>query len=265
MGDEHDSHIQIGLQPLHQLQDLGFGGHVQGRGWFVGDEETGVAGKGHCNHDSLAHTAAQLVGEGVHTLLGQRNMHLPQHFDGDIFGFGLSYGLVQQDVFGNLVANTMDRTERGARFLEDHGDLTAANRAHFRARGGKLKQVQSHVLPVLVVSRVKDFAIHCMARRPHHTHDRAGGDALAAAAFADDAQDLPAADGKGRAIDGLGDSFGHEEVCLQVSDFEQVIHFKYSDKWAAAVGQAGQPKPVSLELPFTGQRTGRLRRADRRR
>ena len=39
MGNEHDRHPQPPLQILHQLQDLGLDGDVQGGGRFVGDQE----------------------------------------------------------------------------------------------------------------------------------------------------------------------------------------------------------------------------------
>ena len=43
VGDEHDRHAQLILQPAHELQDLGLGRHVQGRGGLVGDQQAGVA------------------------------------------------------------------------------------------------------------------------------------------------------------------------------------------------------------------------------
>ena len=227
MGDEHDCHVQLGLQPLHQFEDLGFGGHVQRRGRFIGDQQAGVAGKRHRNHHPLAHPAAELVGEGVHALLRQRNMHMLQHFDGDTFCFGRSYILMQQDILGDLVADTVDRTERGARLLEDHRDLAAANRAHLRSCVGKLQQIHDGALTIFVGPGVEDLAADGVTWGPHHPHDRTGCNALAAAAFAHHSQDLPAADREGSAVYRLSDPLGHKEVGLQVLYFEQRVHQIY--------------------------------------
>ena len=44
MGDNDDGHTQLFLQILHQFQDLGLDGHVQGGGGFVGDEDIRFTG-----------------------------------------------------------------------------------------------------------------------------------------------------------------------------------------------------------------------------
>src|SRR5262249_22542214 len=46
---------------LHQLQDLGLNGHVQGRGRLVGYDQLGVAAQRHSYHQPLQHTAAELM------------------------------------------------------------------------------------------------------------------------------------------------------------------------------------------------------------
>ena len=261
VSDEHDRHVQLGLQTLHQFKDLGFGRNVQRGGGFVCDEKTGVAGEGHGDHHTLAHAAAELVSESVHALLRQRNMHLLQHIDGDIFGFGLRYGLMQQDIFGYLVTNFMDRAKRGAGLLEDHCDFAAADGAHFSSGSGKLQQVHDGALPVFVRSGVEDFAVYGVSRRPYHAHDGACGDAFAAAAFANHAEDLAATDRKGCAVYGLGDPFGHKEVGLQVSYFKQCVHRL---NWNCWLIDGSWTESGTGTASFTGRRTGRLRRGGHR-
>ena len=53
---------------LHQLQNLGLDGDVQRGGRLVGDEDVGLAGQRHGDHDALAHTAGELVGILLHAL-----------------------------------------------------------------------------------------------------------------------------------------------------------------------------------------------------
>ena len=57
MGNHDDGHAQFFLQALHQFQNLRLNGHVQRGGRLVGDQNIGLAGQRHGNHDSLAHTA----------------------------------------------------------------------------------------------------------------------------------------------------------------------------------------------------------------
>ena len=54
------------LEPLAQLveelEDLGLDRHVEGGRRLVGDEQLGLAGERHGDHDPLAHAARELVG-----------------------------------------------------------------------------------------------------------------------------------------------------------------------------------------------------------
>ncbi len=66
MGDQHDRHAELVLHLLHQLQDLRLDGDVERRRRLVGDQELGLAGKRHGDHDALAHAAGELVRIVVH-------------------------------------------------------------------------------------------------------------------------------------------------------------------------------------------------------
>ena len=57
VGNEHDAHMDLILQLLKQLQNLGLNGHVQSRGGLVRDQQLGIAGQCHGDHHTLAHTA----------------------------------------------------------------------------------------------------------------------------------------------------------------------------------------------------------------
>ena len=49
------------LQLAEQVEDLRLDGDVERRGRLVGDQELGIAGERHGDHDALAHAAGELV------------------------------------------------------------------------------------------------------------------------------------------------------------------------------------------------------------
>ena len=74
VGDEDDRHLQLPAELVDEIEDLGLDGDVErGRG-LVGDEQLGLAGEGHGDHDALAQAARELVGVGVEALLGARHV-----------------------------------------------------------------------------------------------------------------------------------------------------------------------------------------------
>ena len=62
VGDHDNRHSQLLLQLHHQLQNLSLDGYVEGRRRLVGNQKLRLAGQGDGNHNTLAHTAGQLVG-----------------------------------------------------------------------------------------------------------------------------------------------------------------------------------------------------------
>ena len=123
--------------------------------------------------------------------------------------------LVQRDRLDDLVADGVDRAERGHRLLEDHGDLVAADARGSRCRVARAWPGRSISVWLAVCrSAVKED----LARRRSvpgvldELQDREGGDALAAAALAHHAQRPAALDRQIDAVDGLDDAFVQEEV-----------------------------------------------------
>ena len=55
MGDEEDRHSKFLNQVLHQVEDLGLNGDIQGRGWFIRNQNLGFGGECHGDHRTLAH------------------------------------------------------------------------------------------------------------------------------------------------------------------------------------------------------------------
>ncbi len=57
VGDEHERHVPLSLLGLQQIENLGLHGHIERRGWFVGDEQLRAARERDGDDDALAHTA----------------------------------------------------------------------------------------------------------------------------------------------------------------------------------------------------------------
>ena len=80
VGDQDHRHAEPPLQVVEQGQDLGLDGDVERGGRLVGDQQFGLAGQRHGDHDPLAETAGQLVGVVVQALGRVRHAHEAQHF-----------------------------------------------------------------------------------------------------------------------------------------------------------------------------------------
>ena len=65
VGDEQHRHAEPRLHLGEQLQDLRLHGDVERRGRLVGDEQVGLVGERHGDHDALALAAGELVRIGA--------------------------------------------------------------------------------------------------------------------------------------------------------------------------------------------------------
>ena len=59
--DQQNRCARILFEPVDKFQNLGLNGNIQGSRRLIGNDQFGVAGKRHGNHDSLAHSAAHLM------------------------------------------------------------------------------------------------------------------------------------------------------------------------------------------------------------
>ncbi|MNY00831.1 hypothetical protein D3C86_1333400 [compost metagenome] len=211
VGDQHDGGTPLGADVAHQIEDLGLDGHVEGGGGLVGDEQLGLAREGHGDDDALAHAARELVGVVVHAAGGPGDADGFEHLDGALAGGGAVDLLVEHDGFHDLLADREDGVERGHGVLRDQGDAVAADLAHLGL--GEREQV---------LALEEDLAADDLALGAcDEAHDREGGDALAAAGFADDAEDLARLDLEVDAVHRLDDAFLGGEVGLQPGNLEQ--------------------------------------------
>ena len=208
--DQDDGAAEVALQLVHQLQDLGLGGHVERRGGLVGDQQVGVVDERHRDHHALPHSARELVRVVVHARLGARDGHGLQHLHRAAVGDLLADVLVQLHRLAQLRADRVDRVQRRHRVLEDHRDLVAADLA-------QLVGVDLQQIPVLEDRLALGHGVPLRVQ----AHDRHAGDALAAARLAHDRERLALLDAERDAVHRVDDAVIRAEVRLQILDVKQ--------------------------------------------
>jgi hypothetical protein len=120
--------------------------------------------------------------------------------------------LVGSDRLLDLGSDPHDRVERAHRILEHHREVRAAHPLELLRR--QREQV------ALAVPREVHVAGRAGGRRRHQPGDRPARDALAAAALADQPEDLALADGERHAVDRADDAGVGRDVRAEVLDLE---------------------------------------------
>ena len=129
--------------------------------------------------------------------------------------------LVQHDRLDDLRAHGVHRAERRHRFLRDQRDLRAAQIAHQPPARRQAREVDRLVAALAI----QDLAAGDASRRIDQLQDRAHRDALAAAAFADDADDLAGEHVEAHAVDRAHRAF------VQAERHAQVAHAAAAVQW----------------------------------
>ena len=150
------------------------------------------------------------MGEVVDARLRVRDADLPQQLDRARPCGALVDALVGPDRLDDLLADPVDRVQRGHRVLEDHPELVAAVVLHLGVRD--LEEIGSLVEHLALEARVH------AAGQPHQRHR---GHALAGARLADDAEHLAALELQRDAVDGADDPVLGCELDTEVVDLEQ--------------------------------------------
>ncbi len=114
-------------QLFDPLEDLRLDRHVERGRRLVSDQDARVAGQRHRDHHALAHSTRELVRVGVDPLPRARDTDLVEEPDRPVARHGFGDVLVGPDLLDDLVADLVDRIERGHRVLEDHRDVVAAD------------------------------------------------------------------------------------------------------------------------------------------
>ena len=182
MGHEDDGGT-VQLADQQQLLDgLLLHGDVEGAGGLVGQQHGGGEQHGGGDGHALHHAAGKLEGVASEDARRVRKAEPLQERGGPFAELRLRYGFMGRNRLVELRPHGADRTEGGARVLEDHGQLRPAKPTVLRFR--KLGKIPSFIY---------DAPLRDAAPRREQPHRRPEQRALPAAGLADDAEDLPAA------------------------------------------------------------------------
>ena len=210
MGDEHDGRAMLLLQRVHQVQNLSLNGHVQCGGGLVGNQQLGLAGQGHGDHDTLTHTAGELVRILLEHHLRVGNFHISQHLQGGLGSFLLAHTPMNPEGLTELPLHGENRVQAGHGLLKDHGDLVAPDVVHLLgADFGKILAVKGDGAAGNVAVGIQ---------KPQNAH---GGHAFAGSGLANDAQGLAGHNGIGNVVHGLHRAVSGFEESLEVLDLKQ--------------------------------------------
>jgi hypothetical protein len=186
MGDEQHAGFLAALHFPHQLEDLRLRGNVERGGRLVGDQQRGIEHQRRRDHDPLALAAGELVRIGIDHLFGIGQMHRAHDFEHACALLLLVEAGVNLQYFTDLVADPLDRVERGHRLLKYHGHAGAADRAQLGVGlGEKFIALQPDRAALNLHRALRQQAHHGLRR-----HRFAG------AGFAHHADDLVGADGQ---------------------------------------------------------------------
>ena len=213
MGNHDDGVAVLLLHLLHELDNLSLNGNVQSRRGLVGNQDIGIAGKSHSNHDALTHTARELVRILIDALLGLGNTNEVQKLGGTLERLLLGVAAVQTKTLAHLLADLIDRVQGGHRILEDHRDVVTANVLHLF-----LGHLEDRTTAIANVA-----ALDLSRRHRDKTHDGHGGHGLTGAGLTDDAQGLAAIERVGDTVDSANNAILGVEIHLKVIDLEQML------------------------------------------
>ena len=182
MGHQEDAAVLLVGDGAEQLEDVAGQRHVEPGRRLVGEQQARPAGEGGGDHHPLAHSPGQLVWVGVEASDGVAQPDLAQQRDGLGARCVAAQALVDGEAVGELAADRAHRREGAAWVLEAH-------RRAVTAMVGELLAGQCE--------HVASGDAHA-PRRPRPTgqggDDRPGDHRLAAAALADETDDLAVVD-----------------------------------------------------------------------
>ena len=170
----------------------------------------GSAGDREGDHDALAHAARQLVRVLLEPLLGLGDADGLEQGEGELVGVLLRDVQVEEQAFGDLLADLHHRVERGHRVLEHHRHLGAPEVAQV---------VAGRVDELVALEQDAAGALHVGLRQ--QAHDRAREHRLARPGLADDPERLAPLERDRDAVDGAGHAARGGEVGVEVGDVEQ--------------------------------------------
>jgi len=163
--------------------------------------------------------ARELEGEALQRRFRIGEAYPGEHGGGFCFGGPLVKGAVEQQRFGDLVADGVDGAERRHRLLEHHAEIAAPDVAHGPADGVELGEVEF----AADLGGIADGTIDDASGALDDAHDRAGHDRLPRTRLADDAEDTAARHVEIDPVDGFHQALVGLEMGLEVADFDEVV------------------------------------------
>ena len=180
MGDHDDSHAELFLQILHQLQDLRLYRHIESRRRLIRDEKLRLTGQGDGDHDPLAHPPGKLMGILPKALLRLIDPHELQQLSRPLPDLCPPLLRVEADGLLDLISDRPDRVQGGHRILENDAHLAAADLSEL---------LLLHLIDAVPVEFDASADDAPVLRR--EAHDRVGRDRLPGAGLPHDSEDLP--------------------------------------------------------------------------
>ena len=250
MCDKDDGGAVLLLELIHQAEDLGLDGHVQGGGGLVGNEDLGPAGQSHGDHHPLAHSAGQLVGVLVEHRLGVGDLHRAEHLQALFRRLLLVHALVDHKGLGQLALDGEHRVQAGHGLLEDDGNGVAPDVVHIVH--GQLGQV-----PALKedLPRV-DIAVGVQQAQDAH-----GGHGLARAGLAHNADGLARLQAVGHVVHCLDGAVPGPEIGVEVLDLkEHIRHYFSTSDFGSSTSRRVSPMVLMQMTTMDRNRAGNSQR-----
>jgi hypothetical protein len=219
VSDEEESEFHFAAELVEQFKDLFLNGDIESGCRFIGNQQFGIGGERHGDHDALAKSAGELMRKlpGADVRIGHSGS-----FEGGVdAALQLRAGkvrFVSENRFLNLLANTHHGIQRGHGLLENHGDFAAADGAPvvFLVELG-------YVFWRRFSRGEQSFTRNASAgRKQAHQSERKHG--LAAAGFADKTERFAGSDAQGNVANGTDPAGGGGEFHGEGVKIEKRAH-----------------------------------------
>ena len=121
VADEEHGRVELGLQTYNQIQYLRLDGRVESRRRLVEDEQCGIFGQRHRDHDALLHAARELMRKAPEHAVRVGDLHASEHLQRPVSGL-LSARIADGEDLRELPSDAERRIEGGAGVLVHHRD-----------------------------------------------------------------------------------------------------------------------------------------------
>ncbi len=220
VSDHQDRHAELLLELAHEVQNLRLDRDVEGGRGLVGDQQGRAADQRHRQHGALPQAARQF--ERIHLVGALRVLEADEteHVLDFVVLLALGHFAVQHQRLADLVADAVDRRERGHRLLEDHADATTAQRPDLRPVPSQTRDVDRRLVAAGV--REQDPSAQDQAVTGQQAHHALGNDRLAGPGLADQRHRLPGRHPKADTLHDFRGAALHGEADAKVLDTQNV-------------------------------------------